>query len=289
MPTLLAMTNLSRSLSHTFAVFLFALIFSCADAATSNLFGPSTAITSRYWDCCKPSCGWADKAGFVDKSPVQSCDINQNPLLDNSQGTGCNGGHAFGCPTNAPWAVNDTFSYGFVGTFLVGGDESSWCCSCYQLNFTSGAVKGKSMIVQASNTNYDSPNANVFTLGIPGGNTSYAGACGIEYSVSDSVFGTKNVGLLNRADCDNLPAALKPGCQWRFDWFNDAEGPNVEYKRVTCPKVLTDITKCKREDDDKVEADAIKANSPSAASTLPSMVPTAISALLMWCMLQTLG
>lgn len=165
MPTLLAMTNLSRSLRHTFTVLLFALTFSCVDAV-SDLFGPSTAVTSRYWDCCKPSCGWADKASFVDKSPVQSCDKNTNPLLDNSQGTGCNGGNAFGCASNSPWAVNDTFSYGFVGTYLVGGDESSWCCSCYQLNFTSGAVKGKSMIVQASNTNYDSPNANVFTLGV---------------------------------------------------------------------------------------------------------------------------
>ncbi|KFY00770.1 hypothetical protein V490_01217 [Pseudogymnoascus sp. VKM F-3557] len=288
MPTLLVMTNLSTSPRHTFAALFFAFILSCVNAV-SNEYGPSTAVTTRYWDCCKPSCGWSDKGSFVDNSPVQSCDIHANPLLDNSQGTGCNGGKAFGCASNSPWAVNDTFSYGFAGTFLVGGDESTWCCSCYQLNFTSGAVKGKSMIVQASNTNYDSPNDNVFTLGIPGGNTSYAGACGLEYSVSDTVFGTENVGVSKRSECDNLPAALKPGCQWRFDWFNNTEGPNVEYKRVTCPKVLTDITKCKRDDDETFEADAIKANSPSAASTLPSMAPTAISVLLMWWMLQTLG
>ncbi|KFY09625.1 hypothetical protein V491_08057 [Pseudogymnoascus sp. VKM F-3775] len=282
------MSNLSRSPRHIFTI-LFYIVLSCVDGVTSSVFGPSTAHTTRYWDCCKPSCGWADKASFVDNSPVQSCDIDRNPLLDNSQGTGCNGGNAFGCPSNSPWAVNDTFSYGFVGTFLVGGDESSWCCSCYQLNFTSGAAKGKSMIVQASNTNYDSPDANVFTLGIPGGNTSYAGACALEYGVSDAVFGTQNVGVSNRTDCDNLPTALKPGCQWRFDWFKDSEGPDVEYKRVTCPNVLTDITKCKREDDETFEADAAKANSASAASTLPSMLPTSILALLMWWMLQTLG
>ncbi|KFY97224.1 hypothetical protein V498_02186 [Pseudogymnoascus sp. VKM F-4517 (FW-2822)] len=288
MHTILAMTNLSRSLRHTFTLLLFALVFSSVDAI-SDVFGPSTAVTSRYWDCCKPSCGWADKGDFVDKSPVQSCDINANPLLDVTQGTGCNGGNAFGCASNSPWAVNDTFSYGFVGTFLIGGDESSWCCSCFQLNFTSGAVKGKSMIVQASNTNYDSPGANVFTLGIPGGNTSYAGACAIEYNVPNSVFGTENVGVSNRTDCDDFPAALKPGCQWRFDWFKDAVEPNVEYKRVACPKVLTDITHCKRNDDDTVDEDAIKANSPSAASTLSSMGPTAITVLFMWWMLQTLG
>lgn len=58
---------------------------------------------------------------------------------------------------------------------------------------------------------------------------------------------------------------------------------------MTCPNVLTDITKCKREDDETFEADAAKANSASAASTLPSMLPTSILALLMWWMLQTLG
>lgn len=60
---------------------------------------------------------------------------------------------------------------------------------------------------------------------IPGGNTSYAGACAIEYNVPNSVFGTENVGVSNRTDCDDLPAALKPGCQWRFDWFKDAVEP----------------------------------------------------------------
>jgi hypothetical protein len=69
---------------------------------------------------------------------------------------------------------------------------------------------------------YDVTNA---TNQIPGGNTSYAGACGIEYGVSNAVFGEKNVGVSNRTDCDNFPASLKPGCQWRFDWFKDAEGP----------------------------------------------------------------
>lgn len=58
---------------------------------------------------------------------------------------------------------------------------------------------------------------------------------------------------------------------------------------MTCPKVLTNITQCLREDDETFEADAAKANSASAASTLPSMLHTSIFVLLTWWMLQTLG
>jgi hypothetical protein len=158
------MAKLSKFLTST--VLLLALRPEHASSAVSDIFGPSTALTTRYWDCCKPSCAWSDKASF--NKPIQSCDINNKPLLDTNQGTGCNGGTSFACANNSPWAVNDTFSYGFVGAYLKGGDESTWCCGCYQLSFTSGPVKGKSMIVQASNTDYDMPDQNVFTFGVCG-------------------------------------------------------------------------------------------------------------------------
>ena len=38
---------------------------------------------------------------------------------------------------------------------IEGGSEASWCCACYELTFTSGAVAGKKMIVQATNTGGD--------------------------------------------------------------------------------------------------------------------------------------
>lgn len=60
---------------------------------------------------------------------------------------------------------------------------------------------------------------------IPGGNTSSIDACANEFSVSQSVFGQPGSGVTNRSDCDNLPDAMKPGCQWRFDWFEDALYP----------------------------------------------------------------
>lgn len=122
------------------------------------------AVTDRYWDCCKPSCAWKAKANF--DSPIFSCDSNNNHLSDFDAGTGCNGGTAFLCADQSPWAVNDTFSYGFVGASLAGYVEDAWCGACYQLDFTSGDVKGKRMVVQAHNTGYDVHDANRFALAV---------------------------------------------------------------------------------------------------------------------------
>ena len=135
-------------------------------ATKQDEFGPASAVTTRYWDCCKPSCAWTTHGSFVDNTAVLSCDKNSKPQLDALAGTGCNGGNSFACPSNAPWAVNDTFSYGFVGAYVKGGEEPTWCCACYSLTFTSGPVKGKSMIVQSTNTNYESVNNNTFTFSV---------------------------------------------------------------------------------------------------------------------------
>ena len=37
----------------------------------------------------------------------------------------------------------------------TGRTERDWCCACYELTFTSGAVSGKKFIVQATNTGGD--------------------------------------------------------------------------------------------------------------------------------------
>jgi hypothetical protein len=139
----------------------------------SSLAGPQLsgkAITGRYWDCCKPSCGWKDKADF--NNPIQSCDIHDKPLSDYNAGTGCNtGGTAYACSNQSPWNVSETLSYGFIGAYLVGGEERDWCSACYQLNFTSGPgdLTNKTMIVQATNTDYDVLSDNMFTFSVSGG------------------------------------------------------------------------------------------------------------------------
>lgn len=117
-----------------------------------------SGTTTRYWDCCKASCGWSKKATLATGSnPVSSCDISNNPLTDYNAVSYCasSSGTAFMCGSQTPWAVSDTLSYGFAATTISGGTEASWCCACYQLTFTSGPVAGKQMIVQATNTGGD--------------------------------------------------------------------------------------------------------------------------------------
>ncbi|KAF3924806.1 Endoglucanase-5 [Orbilia brochopaga] len=206
--------------------------------------------TGLYWDCCKPSCSWNEKANWL-THPVNSCTKNDSLLPDFTAGSACGqGGTAYVCNNQQPWAVNDTFSYGFISAYIVGASETDWCCSCYELNFTNGDVQGKRMIVQASNTGYDDPKRNIFGVGAPG-DTDYADACLNRYDGAGSGFLGKNGKLLRtRDECGDLPTPLQPGCYWRFDWWEDAYKPNMTFQRVKCPKALTDITGCIRKDEE---------------------------------------
>jgi hypothetical protein len=112
-------------------------------------------VTTRYWDCCKPSCGWPKKGNSA--NPVQTCDKGDKALNDGGNTkSGCDsGGNAFMCSSQSPWAVNATTAYGWAAVNIAGGTESSWCCACYELTFTSGPVSGKKLVVQATNTGGD--------------------------------------------------------------------------------------------------------------------------------------
>ncbi|CAA9960054.1 hypothetical protein P3342_005459 [Pyrenophora teres f. teres] len=235
------------------------------------------AITTRYWDCCKPSCGWNGKADF--SSPVESCSADDKPT-DAASGTGCNGGTAFSCSGQQPWAINDTVAYGFAGAFIEpsltqGGIEDAWCCACYQLTFTSDPLIGKTMIVQASNTAYDVTATNRFSLAIPGGNTTSTNACAKQYGVDQSVFGQNMQGVRSLDDCENLPENLRAGCRFRFDWFKDASFPSANFKRVVCPAEITAKTGCTRNDD----AVLARGGSVSAAQSLTRSSSTSTMAL----------
>jgi hypothetical protein len=126
-------------------------LFIQADAQASG-----SGRTTRYWDCCKPSCGWTGKLALASGShPVSTCDANDNPLTNYDAKSGCDGGGAYMCTNQMPWAASDSLAYGFGAVSIAGGNEASWCCACYELTFTSGPVSGKKMIIQATNTGGD--------------------------------------------------------------------------------------------------------------------------------------
>ncbi|KAI4219998.1 MAG: hypothetical protein LQ349_008201, partial [Xanthoria aureola] len=85
---------------------------------------------------------------------VKTCDINDKPLANGvTAQSGCqNGGTSFMCSDQSPWAINDNLAYGFAAVTA----SNPTCCQCYKLTFTSdGPIKGKTMIVQATNTGND--------------------------------------------------------------------------------------------------------------------------------------
>ncbi|KAG8930070.1 hypothetical protein FRC02_004674, partial [Tulasnella sp. 418] len=205
-----------------------------------------SGFTTRYWDCCKTSCAWNGKASV--SAPVRTCDKGNNPLSDVNAQSSCNGGGAYACANNLPWAVSDSLAYGYAAVNLAGSSESQWCCSCYKLTFTSGPVVGKTMIIQATNTGGDVGGAQ-FDLMIPGGGVGLFSQGCIQQYGSISGWGATYGGISSRSECDNLPQALKPGCQWRFDWFKGADNPTVNWEKVTCPADLTAVTGCVRTDE----------------------------------------
>ncbi|KAI1498025.1 glycoside hydrolase family 45 protein [Biscogniauxia marginata] len=205
-----------------------------------------TGTTTRYWDCCKPSCAWSGKAPV--SAPVKTCDKSDSPLPDPDAKSGCDGGGAFTCTNYSPWAVDDSLAYGFAATALSGGDESSWCCACFQLEFTSGPVAGKKMIVQSTNTGGDL-GSNQFDILMPGGGVGLFDGCSSQFG--RALPGQQYGGVSSRDECDaaSMPESLRDGCYWRFDWFQGADNPGVNFEQVQCPSEITAVSGCTRSDD----------------------------------------
>ncbi|KAG8778112.1 hypothetical protein FRC15_010961 [Serendipita sp. 397] len=213
-----------------------ALAFALGVSAQSG-----SGVTTRYWDCCKPSCAWSGKAAV--SSPVRTCNSQQQVISDANTKSGCDGGTAFTCANNQPWAVSNTLAYGFAAVKLSGYTESQWCCQCYQLTFTSGPASGKVMIVQATNTGGDL-GSNHFDILMPGGGVGLFNGCTAQYGSWNG--GAQYGGVSSKSQCANLPSIVQSGCNWRFDWFSGSDNPSVNWKAVQCPSALTSISGCTR-------------------------------------------
>jgi hypothetical protein len=74
-------------------------------------------VTTRNWDCCKPSCGWPGIANVT--SPVQTCAQDGITAVDANTDSICTGGSAYFCNNQQPWSVNDSLSYGYASTYLA--------------------------------------------------------------------------------------------------------------------------------------------------------------------------
>ncbi|KAL6921517.1 hypothetical protein ACHAPO_004788 [Fusarium lateritium] len=250
----------------------FALLALVGPLAVSAASG--SGHSTRYWDCCKPSCSWSGKAKV--SAPALTCDNRDNPITNLNAVNGCEGGgSAYACTNYSPWAINDDLAYGFAATKLAGGTEASWCCACYALTFTTGPVKGKKMIVQSTNTGGDLGD-NHFDLMMPGGGVGIFDGCTSQFG--KALGGAQYGGISSRSECDSFPELLKDGCHWRFDWFKNADNPDFTFEQVQCPKELLAVSGCKRDDDSSFPAlkgntTPSQANKPSGQNTAAAIQP----------------
>lgn len=210
------------------------------DVPTSN----KTMWASRYWDCCKPHCST--------NGNIKSC--GADGVSQNGGSSACSGGSAYTCYSQAPRAIGDNVSYGYVAV------PSPQCGTCYNLQFLgtgqhnmndpgSKTLAGKHMIVKVTNTGGDVA-GNQFDLMIPGGGVGQnANTCPSQWKVSSADLGPAQGGFLTgctgsyqakkdcvRQKCMLLPDGdLRKGCIWFVDWYGAADNPQFRYADIKCP------------------------------------------------------
>ncbi|KAK6542414.1 hypothetical protein TWF694_006369 [Orbilia ellipsospora] len=240
-------------------------LLSSADPITSGV-----SITSMYYDCCKPGCAWKTAGPDYLLSDIQVCDVNDNIITDggNLAASYCDGGPATSCTVQQPWAVNDTFSYGYASIFIAGDDSSAWCCTCYELEFLDSSIKGKKMIVQGININYNPDQVNYFSLTVPG-QADWANKCAERFGGTfDSFFGINSTtGIPDASDCQIVPESVRPACEWRYSWYQNVSLPNATFSRVQCPRELTVNSGCVRTDDASFVSSSTAGNNAAGNST----------------------
>jgi hypothetical protein len=234
-------------------------------AVSGGLSG--TGYATRYWDCCKPSCSWTENAGSGNEA--RECDVNQNVLSSHSTQSICNGGSSSTCLSQIPFTIDGCDNVGFAFAAVPAGTNDA-CGKCYLLTFTGEgkyetkknhqAIKGKKLIVMATNIGYD-VSGGQFDIMIPGGGVGYYNGCAsilgtnlgqqyggllsdcensVGYSLSDDdMYTQRKECLVNK--CNSVfssKATAKAGCLFLANFMEAAGNPVVTYQQIQCPDVL---------------------------------------------------
>ncbi|MDR2594287.1 MAG: hypothetical protein LBC87_05915 [Fibromonadaceae bacterium] len=268
---------------------------------------------SRYWDGCKPHCSLRDNVD-INANPFTICrNCNKNnkeiPTFTLSPNievrydewakeikedwvgyeetkSSCQNGIAYACWDMAPYALDDNLAYAFMATAL----KNASCGQCFQLQFDGGAkygekqahglLKGKTLIVMATNTGSDVEDGQ-FDIMIPGGGPGMFDSFAEQIGVSKDQLGEGYGGFLTtcqqelhdydkpakefqecvRNKCNAVFSKksehkdLLRGCLWFADWYMAADNPTYLYKKVDCPKYFTDkyLSTINKSPDNKIE------------------------------------
>ncbi len=233
--------------------------------------GGTQGWASRYWDCCKPACGWKDNVPGG-STPVHSCNKSDQSLGGNFTATNaCEGDQsgAYMCHDFGPWAVSNNLAYGYAAVKM----GSDYCGKCYQIQFTGSShtansdpgaqsLVGKTMIVQAINTG--GVDGTQFDLLIPGGGVGDYNACSSQWGSSDlgeqyggfylacqkkNGFAYAASKACAAAKCESVfkdKPGLLAGCNFFINWMGAPDNPNLVFKETTCPAAITQLSGLKR-------------------------------------------
>ena len=172
------------------------------------------------------------------------------------------------CFSQIPFAINDTLAYAFGA--VPGANSAGTCGKCFELTFTGEGkyethlnhqkMKGKKLIVMASNIGYD-VSGGQFDIMIPGGGVGAFDGCtellkvdlgmrtgGLLFSCEIEVGynGTEEEMYEGRKACliekckntfSQYPV-LEEGCLFLANWMEAAGNPSHTYREVECPKEL---------------------------------------------------
>ncbi|CAD6892501.1 unnamed protein product [Tilletia controversa] len=209
-------------------------------------------IATQYWDCCKVGAAWPGHPAV--NRPAYSCAKDGVTRINDPRVTsGCQGGTAFACNNQQPFVSpsNPMLSYA-VGARPSTLGVDSFYGACYSIHFQE--LPGKTLVFQAINTgNYPTPWQ--IDIQTPGGGVGELNTCPSQWGSPPDGWGRRWGGIMNKAQCSQLPSQLQPGCHWRFDWLVPPGHPYglnpkiASMCRVKCPKILTDRTGMIRKDD----------------------------------------
>ena len=225
-----------------------------------------SGFASRYWDCCKPSCSWTENAGSGNEA--RQCDKNMNLIEDHSAKSMCDGGISTTCLSQIPFTLDNCDNIGFAYAAVPGNNPT--CGRCFLLEFTGAGkyetkknhalLKGKKLIVMASNIGYD-VSTYQFDVMIPGGGVGIFNGCKdilgtdlgrtyggllsdcedeVGYGGDDETIYTKRKECLTNK-CNSVFSSnskAKKGCLFLSDFLEAAGNPLHNFKEIECPEVM---------------------------------------------------
>ena len=223
---------------------------------------------TRYWDCCKPSCSWTSNAGSGNEA--RQCDSSMNLITDTNAASKCDGGPSTTCLSQIPFTIEGCDNLGFAFA-AVPGNGPNVCGRCFLLEFTGSGkyetklnhqkLKGKKLVVMASNIGYDVANMQ-FDVMIPGGGVGIFNGCAgifsgnmgaqyggllsdceneVGYGGDDQTIYTKRKScLVEKCNSTFQQTAAKEGCLFLANFMEAAGNPLHNFKEVECPQVLKD-------------------------------------------------